>query len=213
MSPRDSQRSRVYRAETPLGGRRLPSWPTARRSSTKSSDRCGGWPGSPTATCSACTAPAARARRAAGLLPRGVRRGRRSPSPAATARPASCSTSSRTGRWPTRPTSRTTAARSPGSCSTPPPSSWVPAKRERLAAGYTEHKVHIGRPPRRSPDGGFDYAWDERLRLGRGRDPRACAGVDEANARAACSRHGRITGFGSAPRPARRSSPSERSGR
>ncbi len=43
------------------------------------------------------------------------------------------------------------------------------AKRERLAAGYTEHKVHIARPPRRAPDGGYEYTWDERLRLGRGR--------------------------------------------
>lgn len=43
------------------------------------------------------------------------------------------------------------------------------AKRERLAAGYAEHKVAIARPPRRAPDGRYDYAWDERLRLGRGR--------------------------------------------
>jgi len=42
------------------------------------------------------------------------------------------------------------------------------AKRERLAAGFAEHRVHIGPPPRIAPDGAFDYAWDERLRLGRG---------------------------------------------
>jgi hypothetical protein len=29
--------------------------------------------------------------------------------------------------------------------------------------------VHIGRPPRRGPDGVLRYGWDERLRLGRGR--------------------------------------------
>jgi putative metallohydrolase (TIGR04338 family) len=44
-----------------------------------------------------------------------------------------------------------------------------PAKRERLAAGLAEHSVRIGPPPRIAPDGTFDYAWDERLRLGRGR--------------------------------------------
>ena len=41
------------------------------------------------------------------------------------------------------------------------------AKRELLAAGYAEHGVHIGPPPRVSPVGGYAYAWDERLRLGR----------------------------------------------
>ncbi len=43
------------------------------------------------------------------------------------------------------------------------------SKREVLASGYAEHKVHIGPPPRVGPDGGYDYGWDERLRLGRGR--------------------------------------------
>lgn len=43
------------------------------------------------------------------------------------------------------------------------------AKRERLAAGYAEHRVHVAPPARVGPDGGFDYGWDERLRLGRGR--------------------------------------------
>ncbi|MGZ4678142.1 MAG: hypothetical protein ACXVJ7_11045 [Acidimicrobiia bacterium] len=42
-------------------------------------------------------------------------------------------------------------------------------KRERLAAAYAEHRVAIAPPPRRGPTGEFDYAWDERLRLGRGR--------------------------------------------
>jgi putative metallohydrolase (TIGR04338 family) len=40
--------------------------------------------------------------------------------------------------------------------------------RERLAQSYTEHAVKIGPPPRISPDGRYDYAWDERLRRGRG---------------------------------------------
>lgn len=43
------------------------------------------------------------------------------------------------------------------------------AKRELLETGYAEHKVHIGPPPRVGPDGAYDYAWDERLRRGRGR--------------------------------------------
>jgi putative metallohydrolase (TIGR04338 family) len=43
------------------------------------------------------------------------------------------------------------------------------AKRERLAAAYTEHKVAVAPPPRVGPAGAYDYGWDERLRLGRGR--------------------------------------------
>ncbi len=54
------------------------------------------------------------------------------------------------------------------------------AKRERLAAGYAEHRVRIGPPPRVSPDGWFDYAWDERLRLGRDRPFRIYAGTNPA---------------------------------
>jgi hypothetical protein len=38
---------------------------------------------------------------------------------------------------------------------------------ERLAAGYAEHKVHVGKPARLGPDGRWSYDWDERLRLGR----------------------------------------------
>ena len=41
------------------------------------------------------------------------------------------------------------------------------AKRELLAAGYAEHNVHVGPPPRVSPTGEYDYGWEERLRLGR----------------------------------------------
>jgi hypothetical protein len=43
------------------------------------------------------------------------------------------------------------------------------AKRERLAAAYAEHKVAVAAPPRLGPTGSYDYGWDERLRLGRGR--------------------------------------------
>ena len=38
---------------------------------------------------------------------------------------------------------------------------------ERLAVGYAEHKVHVGKPARLGPDGRWSYDWDERLRLGR----------------------------------------------
>ncbi len=37
-----------------------------------------------------------------------------------------------------------------------------------LAASYRAHQVHVGRPPRRGPDGHLRYGWDERLRLRRG---------------------------------------------
>jgi hypothetical protein len=43
------------------------------------------------------------------------------------------------------------------------------AKREHLAGAYAQHKVKVGPPPRVSPAGEYDYAWDERLRRGRGR--------------------------------------------
>lgn len=42
-------------------------------------------------------------------------------------------------------------------------------KRERLATAYSEQRVAVGAPARRSPSGEFDYAWEERLRLGRGK--------------------------------------------
>jgi putative metallohydrolase (TIGR04338 family) len=38
---------------------------------------------------------------------------------------------------------------------------------ERLEAGFVEHKVHVGKPARLSPDGRWSYDWDERLRMGR----------------------------------------------
>jgi putative metallohydrolase (TIGR04338 family) len=40
---------------------------------------------------------------------------------------------------------------------------------QALTDSYREHGVHIGRSPRRGPDGVLRYGWDERLRLGRGR--------------------------------------------
>jgi hypothetical protein len=42
-----------------------------------------------------------------------------------------------------------------------------PGRAERLAAGYAEHKVRVGKPARVGPDGRWSYDWDERLRLGR----------------------------------------------
>jgi putative metallohydrolase (TIGR04338 family) len=38
---------------------------------------------------------------------------------------------------------------------------------ERLEHGYAEHGVRVGRPARLGPDGRWHYEWDERLRLGR----------------------------------------------
>ena len=40
---------------------------------------------------------------------------------------------------------------------------------DALRAAFDAEKVHIGRPPRLGPDGVWCYGWDERLRLGRGR--------------------------------------------
>lgn len=40
---------------------------------------------------------------------------------------------------------------------------------EALAANYAQHGVHVGRPPHTDPDGRLRYAWDERLHIGRGR--------------------------------------------
>ncbi|MBJ7282406.1 MAG: hypothetical protein JHD40_04775 [Acidimicrobiia bacterium] len=44
-----------------------------------------------------------------------------------------------------------------------------PAARELLAAAYSEHKVHIGAEAVLGPDGIYRYGNDERLRLGRDR--------------------------------------------
>jgi hypothetical protein len=40
---------------------------------------------------------------------------------------------------------------------------------DALAASYREQRVRVGAPPRPGPDGRLRYGWDERLRLGRGR--------------------------------------------
>jgi putative metallohydrolase (TIGR04338 family) len=40
---------------------------------------------------------------------------------------------------------------------------------EALGVSYRDHRVHVGRPARLGPDGRLRYGWDERLRLGRGR--------------------------------------------
>ena len=39
----------------------------------------------------------------------------------------------------------------------------------QLAAGYAAERVRVGRAARAGPDGRLHYGWDERLRLGRGR--------------------------------------------
>ena len=51
-----------------------------------------------------------------------------------------------------------------------------PERAGLLAASYREHRVRVGRAPRLGPDGILRYGWDERLRLGRGRvfEVRAC---------------------------------------
>jgi len=43
------------------------------------------------------------------------------------------------------------------------------ARADALLASYREHRVHVGRPARLGPDGRWRYGWDERLRLGKGR--------------------------------------------
>jgi putative metallohydrolase (TIGR04338 family) len=40
---------------------------------------------------------------------------------------------------------------------------------DALRAAFDAERVKIGRPPRLGPDGVWRYGWDERLRLGRGR--------------------------------------------
>lgn len=178
MTPRDSQRSRVYRAETPLGGRRLPEL----------------------ADCAAfmdevvgslwwlARFPERDLFRVPRLRPgHGARHAfyREEPAEATITLPRRYRTTAvmlhelvhwaladaadlqNHGRTFTRVLLDATAE------------FMGAAKRERLAAGYTEHKVHIGRPPRRSPAGRYDYTWDERLRLGRGRAIAVSWGQDQ----------------------------------
>jgi len=164
--PRDSQRSRVYRAETPIGGRRLPTLPDCAAyvdhvvGSLWWADRFPHLdlaavprlrpgqgarqafyredPGQPTIT-----------------LPRRYR--------------TSCVVLHELAHWaladaPDLPTHGRTFARLLLDAT----AEFAGVDRaERLAAGYAEHGVHIARPARRSPDGRWCYAWDERLRLGR----------------------------------------------
>ena len=40
---------------------------------------------------------------------------------------------------------------------------------EALAIAYAQHGVHVGHAPRVGPDGRLRYGWDERLHLGRGK--------------------------------------------
>ena len=48
----------------------------------------------------------------------------------------------------------------------------------RLAAGYEEHNVRVGKPARLGADGRWSYDWDERLRLGRDKALTVQFGVD-----------------------------------
>jgi putative metallohydrolase (TIGR04338 family) len=45
---------------------------------------------------------------------------------------------------------------------------WGPEHATVLAGSYRDQRVHVGKPPRRGPDGRLRYGWDERLRLGKG---------------------------------------------
>jgi putative metallohydrolase (TIGR04338 family) len=44
-----------------------------------------------------------------------------------------------------------------------------PERAAELTASYREHRVHVGKPARLGPDARLHYGWDERLRLGKGR--------------------------------------------
>ena len=166
--PRDAQRSRVYRAESPLGGRRLPMLPDC----AAFVDEVVGslwW---------AARFPARDLARVPRLRPgNGARQAfyREEPSGSTITLPRRYRTTGvvlhelthwaladahdlpNHGRTFTRLFLEVTAE------------FMGAAKRELLATGYREHRVYIARPPLIGPDGGFDYGWDERLRLGRGR--------------------------------------------
>jgi hypothetical protein len=43
------------------------------------------------------------------------------------------------------------------------------SRADALAESYRAQRVHVSAPPRLGPDGRLRYGWDERLRLGRGR--------------------------------------------
>ena len=176
--PRDSQRSRVYRAETPLGGRRLPTLPDCAAFADEVVGSLWWMARFPT--------------RDLAHVPRlrpgnGARQAfyREDPGHPTITLPRRYRTSGvvvhelvhwaladavdlpNHGRTFTRVLLEATTE------------FMGTAKREILASGYTEHKVHIARTPRVGPDGGFDYAWDERLRLGRGRTFQLRWGADQ----------------------------------
>ena len=64
-----------------------------------------------------------------------------------------------------------------------------------LTASYREHNVHVGRPPRRGPDGRLRYGWDERLRLGKGRQLRVAYDVPASEPRATATLCARFDGY------------------
>jgi putative metallohydrolase (TIGR04338 family) len=167
--PRDSQRSRVYRAETPLGGRRLPHL-----------DDCAGFAdevvGSMWWTARFPERDLARVPR---LRPgNGARQAfyREDPTGPTITLPRRYRTAGvvlhELVHWvlahehdlPNH--GRTFARVFLDACT----EFMGDAKRELLAAGYTQHGVHVASPARISPTGVYDYTWDERLRLGRGKD-------------------------------------------
>lgn len=49
-----------------------------------------------------------------------------------------------------------------------------PERAEELARSYRAERVRVGKPPRLGPDGCLHYGWDERLRLGKGRTLTVC---------------------------------------
>jgi putative metallohydrolase (TIGR04338 family) len=63
-----------------------------------------------------------------------------------------------------------------------------PDRAVELAASYREHKVHVGKPPRPGPDGRLHYGWDERLRLGKGRQLEVSYRDPAGAPRAVCAR-------------------------
>ena len=166
--PRDSQRSRVYRAETPLGGRRLPTLP-----------ECAGYVDHVVGSLWwVARFPDRELARVPRLRPgNGARQAfyREDPGRPTITLPrryrtvgvvlhelvhwalADANDLPNHGRTFTRILLDATTE------------FMGESKRERLAAAYAEHKVAIAAPPRRSPTGEYDYGWEERLRLGRGK--------------------------------------------
>ena len=169
MPPRDSQRSRVYRAETPLGGRRLPTLPDC---AAYLDDVVGSlWWNARFPELDLFRAPRLRPGNGARqafyreeadgptiTLPRRYRTAAvvlHELAHWALARELDLPNH---GRTFTRLLLDATAE------------FMGPVKRDLLAAGYTEHRVRIAPPPRIGLDGRYDYSWDERLRLSRGKD-------------------------------------------